>query len=471
MLSNRTGRFSEDLSPPESGGHWNRVLEGDDIIVMQEIRTSGEQYLERPLRIVARVGHRILAQRTYRGILTTDEGRAFQHLVIPGSHLRGRHSGHRHLRHANPHRDPADALRRMTLASTRLFLFALALSLTTPACAQQQAPAAPADDSARAAAPAAVNYGYRVVATYPHDPRAFTQGLFYLNGHLYESTGQVGQSTIRKVHFEDGRVLQSVPIPPGLFGEGIVNFGNEIVSITWQGGRGFRWDLATLRQTGEWRYEGEGWGLTQNGTDIIMSDGSSALRFLDPVTLAERRRITVTRGGIEQTQLNELEWVNGEIFANVWQTPLIVRIDPASGRVTGVIDLTALAAENGDASDRVLNGIAYDRQRDRLFVTGKYWPRLYEIDLVRAKPSGRPRPCRRGNWRVRPPEIWYSPRAASRPHRRRETAGRRSAAPSSPASPGAAASRRRRSPRRSARDRCAAHIPGTSGRRLHTPPR
>jgi glutamine cyclotransferase len=275
----------------------------------------------------------------------------------------------------------------MTLTLARLVLLAL-LSLATPACAQQPAPAAAesgTNNSAQAAAPAPVNYGYRIVATYPHDPRAFTQGLFYLNGHLYESTGQVGQSTIRKVHFEDGRVLQSVPIPPGLFGEGIVNWGNEIISITWQGGNGYRWDLATLRRTGEWRYEGEGWGLTQNGTDIIMSDGTSALRFLDPVTLAERRRITVTRDGAEVTQLNELEWVNGEIFANVWQTPYIVRINPQSGNVTGVIDLTPLANENGDSSDRVLNGIAYDAQRDRLFVTGKLWPRLYEIDLVRAR--------------------------------------------------------------------------------------
>jgi len=276
-------------------------------------------------------------------------------------------------------------LRRMNLARTLSFPLAIALALATPACAQQPAPAADAgNNSAQAAEAPVVNYGYRVAATYPHDPRAFTQGLFYLDGHLYESTGQVGQSTIRKVHFEDGRVLQSTPIPPGLFGEGITNFGNEIISITWQGGNGYRWDLATLRQTGQWQYSGEGWGLTQNGTDIIMSDGTSAIRFLDPVTLAERRRITVTRDGAEVTELNELEWVNGEIFANVWQTPYIVRIDPASGRVTGVIDLTALARENGDSTDRVLNGIAYDQRGDRLFVTGKYWPRLYEIDLVRA---------------------------------------------------------------------------------------
>ncbi len=273
----------------------------------------------------------------------------------------------------------------MTLARARRFLLALALSLTTPACAQQPGPAAQTNDIAQPAAPATVNYSYRVAATYPHDPRAFTQGLFYLNNRLYESTGQVGESTIRQVSIENGRVLRSVPIPPHQFGEGIVNWNGQIISLTWQGGTGYRWDLATLRRLGEWRYEGEGWGLTQNGTHIIMSDGSSALRFLDPVTLAERRRITVTRDGAEVTQLNELEWVNGEIFANVWQTPLIVRIDPASGRVTGVIDLTPIAAQNGDNSDRVLNGIAYDAQRDRLFVTGKYWPRLYEIDLVPAR--------------------------------------------------------------------------------------
>ena len=189
----------------------------------------------------------------------------------------------------------------MILALARPLLLAFALSLTTPACAQQPAPAPveAGNNAAQAAEPPVVNYSYRIVNTYPHDRNAFTQGLFYLNGNLYESTGQVGQSTIRKVHFEDGRVLQSVPIPPGLFGEGIVNFGNEIVSITWQGGNGYRWDLPTLRRTGEWHYEGEGWGLTQNGTDIIMSDGSSALRFLDPATLAERRRITVTIQGRE----------------------------------------------------------------------------------------------------------------------------------------------------------------------------
>lgn len=275
----------------------------------------------------------------------------------------------------------------MILAHPRPLLLALVLSLTTPACAQQPAPASAdgGNNTAQAAEPAPAIYTYRIVHSYPHDRNAFTQGLFYLNGKFYESTGQVGQSTIRHVNIEDGRVLQSVPIPPGLFGEGITNFGNEIVSITWQGGNGYRWDLATLQRTGEWHYSGEGWGLTQNGTDIIMSDGTSAIRFLDPVTLNERRRITVTIQGTELTQLNELEWVNGEIFANIWQTPRIARIDPATGRVTGIIDLSGIARENTATPDAVLNGIAYDAQGDRLFVTGKLWPRLYEIDLVPAR--------------------------------------------------------------------------------------
>jgi len=227
-------------------------------------------------------------------------------------------------------------------------------------------------------------YAYRVVATYPHDPDAFTQGLFWLEGALYESTGLVGRSTIRRVNLQDGRVLQSVAIPPGQFGEGIVNWGRQIVSITWQSGIGYRWDRATFRQLGQWRYPGEGWGLTQNGTDIIMSDGTAQLRFLNPATLAERRRLTVTIAGRPLAALNELEWVNGEVFANVWRSSFIVRIDPATGTVTGVIDLRALAAQNGAAASNVLNGIAYDAARDRLFVTGKNWAHLYEIDLAPA---------------------------------------------------------------------------------------
>jgi len=233
-------------------------------------------------------------------------------------------------------------------------------------------------------------YDYRIVRAYPHDPGAYTQGLFYLDGRLYESTGQVGGSTIRQVRIEDGRVLRSVSIPPGQFGEGIVNWGSQIISITWTSGIGYRWDRRTLRRLGQWNYPGEGWGLTQNGADIIMSDGSAELRFLDPATLAERRRLSVTMRGRPLARLNELEWVNGQIFANVWHTAIIARIDPASGRVTGIIDLGLLASENGGGDDNVLNGIAYDAARDRLFVTGKNWPRLYEIDLVPRPPAPAP---------------------------------------------------------------------------------
>jgi len=260
----------------------------------------------------------------------------------------------------------------------------LLAALLLAACGQAatQTPSTPQAPAAAAAPAQPPAYDARIVATYPHDPGAYTQGLFYLDGALYESTGQVGQSTIRRVNIEDGRVLQSVPIPAGQFGEGIVNWGDQIVSITWTGGVGYRWDRRTLRRLGEWRYPGEGWGLTQNGADIIMSDGSAALRFLDPATLAERRRVTVTVNGRPLDQLNELEWVDGEVFANVWQTPFIVRIDPESGRVTGVIDLGPLVAQNSGGEDDVLNGIAYDDARDRLFVTGKYWRNLYEIDLV-----------------------------------------------------------------------------------------
>lgn len=255
----------------------------------------------------------------------------------------------------------------------------LLLIAVEPACSQQQAPTPPA---AAADAPPPL-YGYRIVATYPHDATAFTEGLFYLSGQLYESTGLVGASTIRRVRLEDGHVLQSVAIPAGPFGEGIVNWQGQIISLTWQGGVGYRWDRASLRRLGEWHYPGEGWALTQNGTDIVMSDGTPEIRFLDPATLAERRRITVTAQGNPVQRVNELEWVRGRIYANIWMTGYIVIIDPASGRVTGTIDLRALAAENaGNDPDAVLNGIAYDAPHNRLFVTGKNWPHLYQIELV-----------------------------------------------------------------------------------------
>lgn len=225
----------------------------------------------------------------------------------------------------------------------------------------------------------------KVVRAYPHDPAAFTQGLFWLDDRLYESTGQHGRSTIREVRLEDGKVLRSVALPQRHFGEGIVNWGSEVISLTWQDQIGYRWNRADFRQTGSWTYPGEGWGLTQNGRNIFMSDGTAQLRVLDPRTLREVRRIDVSDDGTPVANLNELEFVKGEILANVWMTSRIARIDPQSGRVKGWIDLAPLVAQAAPTDpDSVLNGIAYDAKRDRLFVTGKNWGKLFEIDLETA---------------------------------------------------------------------------------------
>ncbi len=254
----------------------------------------------------------------------------------------------------------------------------LPLLLAIAGCAEAPAPA----NRSVSEAEEPPRQNVRVVRAFPHDPDAFTQGLFWRDGRLWESTGLVGHSTIREVSLEDGRVLRSVDIPAGLFGEGIVDWGDEILSLTWQDGVGFRWDRATLRQTGTFNFPGEGWGLTRTDSEIVMSDGTEMLRFLDPATMAERRRVAVTAAGRPVPRLNELEFVEGEIFANVWQTALIARIDPATGAVLGWIDLSAIAREHGGGEDRVLNGIAWDAEGRRLFVTGKNWPRLYEIELV-----------------------------------------------------------------------------------------
>lgn len=256
-------------------------------------------------------------------------------------------------------------------------LFALLLA----AC--QAAPSQPQSSTASTLGSAPASIGYRVVASHPHDPQAFTQGLFFADGQLYETTGLIGRSTVRRVNLEDGRVLQSVPMPRGVFGEGSTIWGDEIISITWQDGLAFRWDRASLRQTGSFRYAGEGWGLTHNGRELIMSDGTAQLRFLDPATFQERRRVTVTAAGQPVALLNELEWVNGELLANVWMTSRIARIDAGTGAVTGWIDLTPLVREAaGGDPDAVLNGIAYDAATRRLFVTGKLWPRIYQIELA-----------------------------------------------------------------------------------------
>jgi glutamine cyclotransferase len=227
-------------------------------------------------------------------------------------------------------------------------------------------------------------YTFEIVHTYPHDPMAFTQGLLYLNGVLYEGTGLNEQSSIRKVKLETGEVLQKRDVPGEYFGEGIVNWKDRLLELTWQAHRGFIYNLGTFAPQGEFSYPGEGWGLTQDGKRIIMSDGSPQIRFWDPESLKETGRITVTDEGRPVPELNELEWVKGEIYANVWQTDRIARIDPASGKVVGWIDLTGLLrpADRTELTD-VLNGIAYDAAGDRLFVTGKRWPKLFEIRLIK----------------------------------------------------------------------------------------
>lgn len=228
--------------------------------------------------------------------------------------------------------------------------------------------------------------GYTVTHVYPHDPRAFTQGIEYRDGVLYEGTGLNGQSTLRKVELATGKVLQQVAVPPEHFGEGITTWGQTVLQLTWQSQLGFVYDRNTFKQLRTFRYTGEGWGLTHNATELIMSDGSASLRFLDPKTLMETRRLLVTDAGIVIRDLNELEWVNGEIYANVWQTNFVARIAPASGRVVGWIDLTGLlSAEEQRGGADVLNGIAYDTAGRRLFVTGKLWPKLFEVGIVARK--------------------------------------------------------------------------------------
>ncbi len=239
-----------------------------------------------------------------------------------------------------------------------------------------------------AAAPAAAHptpiYSYQVVHAYPHDRGAFTEGLLFRDGYLYESTGQNGHSSIRKVELQTGRVLQQRNLPDAVFGEGIVDWGDRLIGVTWHSGTGYVFKLKTFDYEKNFAYPGEGWGMTRSDKRLLLSDGTATIRLLDPQTLAQTGSITVTDQGAPVTELNELEWIKGTIYANVWKTNRIARIDPKSGRVTSWIDLSGLLAHSGRTTDGadVLNGIAYDAQRDRLFVTGKYWPDVFEIKVV-----------------------------------------------------------------------------------------
>ena len=229
-------------------------------------------------------------------------------------------------------------------------------------------------------------YTYKIVNVYPHDPQAYTQGLVYKDGYLYEGTGLNGRSSLRKVRLETGEVLQRVDLPPELFGEGIALLGGKIFQLTWKAGTGFIYDAHDFHLLRKFSYPGEGWGLTTDGRLLYMSDGTPEIRVLNPETLKEIRRIKVHDAASPVNELNELEFINGELFANIWQTDRIARISPRTGKVVGWIDLSGiLSPMYRRTPDAVLNGIAYDPQGKRLFVTGKLWPNIFEIQLIPKK--------------------------------------------------------------------------------------
>lgn len=228
-------------------------------------------------------------------------------------------------------------------------------------------------------------YGFKVVKVFPHDITSYTEGLLYKGGFLYESTGEAGESTVRKVDLQTGKALQRHDVPSRYFGEGIVDWKDRLMQLTWKDQIGFVYDLKTFTVRSTFSYPGEGWALTRDSKHLYMSDGSSTLRILDPDSLKQTGSIAVTADGIALTNLNELEWINGVIYANVWLTSRIALIDPKSGHVIGWLDLASLfdISQLPEPANDVLNGIAYDAEHDRLFVTGKRWPKLFEIKLVK----------------------------------------------------------------------------------------
>jgi glutaminyl-peptide cyclotransferase len=261
---------------------------------------------------------------------------------------------------------------------------------TTPVPAKATPTALPQASATPNPTPASVpTYGYRVRNTYNHDRNAFTQGLIYADGQLYEGTGLQGASSLRRVKLETGEVLQSKSLEAQYFGEGIALFGDKIYQLTWRNGVGFIYDKTSFNQLGSWNYPPagrtlpvEGWGLTTDGQQLIMSDGTANLYFLDPQTLAITSEITVRDQSGPLQRLNELEYIDGAVFANIWQTDLLAKIDPQTGNVLAYIDLSGLLTPSERQGSDVLNGIAYDPLGKRLFVTGKFWPTLFEIELV-----------------------------------------------------------------------------------------
>ncbi len=266
-------------------------------------------------------------------------------------------------------------------------LISLILALIAIASATPALPTGPGDAAARilpqivTEAPTPV-YSFRILAVYPHDPNAFTQGLVYFQGDFYESTGLHGRSSLRKVDLETGEVLQMRELPDTYFAEGLTLFDDKLYQLTWQSHIGFIYDRASFEPLDTFRYATEGWGLTQDGRELIMSDGTPNLYFLDPNTLEIRRQVEVSDENGPVWKLNELEYIDGVVYANVWQTDRIARIDPDTGRVTAWIDLTGLLPPEDRPGANVLNGIAWDEEGGRLFVTGKLWPKLFQIQLI-----------------------------------------------------------------------------------------
>lgn len=282
------------------------------------------------------------------------------------------------------------AMRRSRSAAVVVLLGSLGFVATAGAfgaCGKEAPAADSASNGAATTTPASTRtptYGFEVVNSYPHDTGAFTEGLLIHQGKMFESTGEVGKSNIREVDLASGRVLRKRDLPEPYFGEGIIIFDDKIIELTWQHEKAFVFDVSTFKPAGEFKFDGDGWALTTDGTSLIMSNGTPKLRFRDPKTFAVRDSITVTDNGTEVKSLNELEWVKGEIWANIWQSDQVARIDPKTGKVTGWIDLAGLLpARDRTGGEDVLNGIAYDAVNDRIYVTGKNWPKLYEIKLKR----------------------------------------------------------------------------------------
>jgi len=242
--------------------------------------------------------------------------------------------------------------------------------------------AAPAAASSAAALPF-TNYTCEVVDRYPHDPEAFTQGLLFLDADtLIEGTGLNRRSSLRRVELKTGKVLQKVDLPDRYFGEGVTLLKGKLYQLTWKDHKGFIYDAKTLKQEGEFPYGGEGWGLTTDGTSLILSDGTEQIRFIDPGSFAVTRTIRATYQGQPVDHLNELEYINGEIFANIWGSDRIARLDPATGQATGVIDCTSVFPPGQRTSpDQVLNGIAWHAETQRLLITGKWWQTVFEVKL------------------------------------------------------------------------------------------